>query len=523
MMDPRDEIDLQAWLSLDDETCLIRAGLPAPPIVCMATYNFDDTRTGFYGAGELERPLAEALADERRLIVGHNIAYDMACSLEWYPELRLLIERAYQQNRILDTMLAQRIVEIETGDKRGKLALDQLCSRYGLFVEKHAVDAEENKLRLGFGKFLGRPAAEIPQDYTDYAVGDPKVTLKLFERILSRGLVKRRDLGKMARADLGLKLISAEGLMCDPERVAALQAQTVERRQILTAELLNAGLVRFERRSPEPIKNIAAIRQRVAEAFELPHRRETEWNKSKTKAKKDQTIYTGSDAFFEDLQNQGLLTESGNISTGRLVLEESGDPLLAALAEFNEWGAVWNKDLPIFRAAIDVPFHTRFGFAATTRTTSSGPNIQNFRKKAGIRECIFSPGHALVATDYSGLENATLAQVIAWTLGRKGPAEKYSSGFDDHSDVGRHMVAGIDRTPYETFIAMLESGDPDAKDYRNSSKPLNFGLPGYMTRASTVQSYARIGYGVNRPVEFWQAQIDLWYRTQHDKVAYLKD
>jgi hypothetical protein len=42
-----------------------------------------------------------------------------------------------------------------------------------------------------------------------------------------------------------------------------------------------------------------------------------------------------------------------------------------------------------------------------------------------------------------------------------------------------------------------------------------------MSKASTVQSYARIGYGVNRPVEFWQKMIDLWNATQHDQVAYL--
>ena len=56
---------------------------------------------------------------------------------------------------------------------------------------------------------------------------------------------------------------------------------------------------------------------------------------------------------------------------------------------------------------------------------------------------------------------------------------------------------------------------------RSAAKPLNFGLPGFMQKASTVQSYARIGYGVNLPVARWQELIDLWYATQHDQVAYL--
>lgn len=531
--DPRDIIDLERCVSLDSESCLIRPGLPAPPTVCAAWFfpgRADEI--DLLGHHEISRPLAALLADSRWLIVGHNVAYDFACFLEWYPELRELIFAAYDSDRVLDTMLAQRIVEIETGDKRGKLALDMLCARYGLHVDKHGTDEEDREVRLGFGKFLGMSGRDIPEPYRGYALGDPIVTGKLFERIMSRGLVKRRDLAKLARADLGLKLTSAEGLMCDPERVATLEAQTVERRGLLTQELLKEGLVRFERSKPEPVRNTAAIKQRVAEAFELPFARKVECSKPtkmypEGRVTKDQTVWTGSQAFLEDLQTQGLITENGNISTGRLVLEESGDPILAALAEFNEWGAVWNKDLPIFRSATTVPFHTRFGFAATTRTTSSGPNIQNFRKKAGIRECIFAPeGGALVATDYSGLENATLAQVIAWVLGRKAQADKYSSGFDDHADVGRHMWNGIDGVAYETFIEWLDEKHPNfkkAKEYRNSSKPLNFGLPGYMTRPSTVQSYARIGYGVNKPVEFWASMIDLWYRTQLDKVAYLKD
>ncbi len=535
MSDPRDEIDLRACTALDSETCLIRSGLPAPPVVCLSTWAGQDAAPTLFGAHELFRPLAELLSDERRLIIAHNGAYDFACFAEWYPELRPLIFKAYEANRILDTMLSQRIVEIETGDKRGKLALDQLCKRYGLHVEKDGRAATEDGdteegdvIRLSFGQFWGLPAAEIPTEFGAYAMGDPVVTLKLFERIMSRGLVKRRDLGKFGRSDLALKLISAEGLMCDPARVSALEAQAAARRELLGGELLREGLLYTDRKGEH--RHIAAIRQRVAEAFELPFARNVERSKPtkrypEGRVLKDQTLYGGSDAFLEDLQTQGLITDSGNISTGRLVLEESGDPILAALAEFNEWGAVWNKDLPIFRAAIDVPFHTRFGFAATTRTTSSGPNTQNFRKKEGIRECIYYPDGALVATDYSGLENATLAQVIAWTLGRKAPAEKYSSGWDDHADVAQHILG----CSYDEVLFRLSDKCKDAalqkeaKEARGAAKPLNFGLPGYMRRPSTVQSYARIGYKTNRPVEFWARMIDLWYDTQHDKVAYLKE
>jgi hypothetical protein len=405
-------------------------------------------------------------------------------------------------------MLAQRLVEIETGDKRGKLSLDMLCLRYGLHVEKHETEADGREVRLSYGRYLGRPLSEYTPKAIAYALGDPIVTWRLFERILSRGLVSRKALAKMCRTDLALKLVATFGLKTDPERVWALEQQARARIQDLQGIMLENGFMRWERGKDQPVRTMAAIKRAVAAAYNVPV--------------DEKGLYAGEPDEVEGLQAQGILTDGGKtgrigMSTSKLVLEESGDPLLISLAEAGEWGAVWNKDLKLFRYATEIPFHTRFGFAATTRTTSGGPNIQNFRKKEGIRECIVARLGALVSTDYTGLENATLAQVIAWALGRRTMADKISAGWDFHCEVGADML-GI---TYDEMKARLKAGDKLAKMNRSAAKPLNFGLPGFMTKASTVQSYARIGYGVNLPVSRWQELIDLWYATQHDQVAYL--
>ena len=525
------DIPLEACVAFDFETCLIRPGLTAPPIVCMTVARGEHAE--FLPTADVGRRLAELLADERALILGHNVAYDFSCALEWYPHLREAIYAAYDADRVLDTLLCQRLIEIETGDMRGKLALDQLCQRYGLHHEsKGAIDDETgNAVRLSYGRYLGAPLEAYPPEFVTYAIDDARLTLKLFGRMLQRGLVARRDLAMLCRDDLALKLVAAEGLITDAERVELLEQATIERRGVLQSELLKAGALRLKREKgvEKATKTVSAVQRRVAEAFELPYRVE-----QKTPKHQPQIIYTGDDE--QALRDRGLITEAGRISTARLVLEESGDPVLAALAEYGEWQAVWNKDLPAFRfsASTGRPLHTRFGFAATTRTTSGGGvggvrfNQQNQRKTVGLRECFVAPdGGAFVATDFSGLENATLAQVIAWNLGRRTLCERYSAGFDEHSDVGRHMIAGVDRTTLEAFLAMRKSDDAAiaarADECRSAAKPLNFGLPGYMTRPETVQSYARIGYGVNRPVEFWREMIDLWYATQTDKVAYLRE
>lgn len=525
MPGPKRDIDLSACISFDLETCLIRPGLTAPPIVC-ATFARLGGQPSFAPTSDVHRALAEMLADGRLLIVGHNVAYDFACILEWCPDLRSAVYAAYDADRVLDTMLCQRLIEIETGDMRGKLALDLLCARYGLHHStKQAVDAQTGEaVRLSYGRYLGAELKAYPPNFVAYACDDAVLTLKLFERMIGRGLVARADLADLGRSDLALKLVAAEGLLTDPERVKILESVAAERRAELQTELLSAGLLRTKRAGAIS-KTVSAVQRAVAAAFDLPI-----CVLQKSAKHQPQIVYSGDDG--EALAERGLLTDTGRIGTGRLVLEESGDPLLAALAEYGEWQAVWNKDLPAFRFSAESgsPLHTRFGFAATTRTTSGGGvggvkfNQQNQRKTQGLRECFVAPdGGAFVATDFAGLENATLAQVIAWELGRKTLCQRYSEGFDDHSDVGRHMIAGVGKTSYEAFLELLAAKNKQAKECRSAAKPLNFGLPGYMTRPETVMSYARIGYGVDRPVEFWRSMIDLWYETQDDKVAYLRE
>ena len=518
----KNDIQIQDCVGVDSETCLIRPGLGAPPVVCTAFY-YPESGAKLLNTQDQWAELL-ALFEGSRLLVLHNGAYDVCCWLEWCPtdlrgRFRRAVFAAYDSDRVLDTMLAQRLVEIETGDKRGKLALDQLCSRYGLFVSKEEREDDGREVRLSYGRYLNKPLSAYTPKAVAYALGDPVVTWKLFERILTRGLVSRKALAKMARTDLALKLTATFGLKTDPERVAKLEVQARERISTLQDIMLENGFMRWERGKEQPVRNMATIKRAVAAAYEIPVN--------------EKGAYVGDPDSVETLQSQGLLTDGGksgvvNMSTARLVLEESGDPLLMSLAEAGEWLAVWNKDLKLFRYATEIPFHTRFGFAATTRTTSGGPNIQNFRKKEGIRECIVARLGALVSTDYTGLENGTLAQVIAWTLGRKTMADKISQGWDFHSEVGAYML-GISYEEMRARLAEDANGKPLApldvyklaKKNRSAAKPLNFGLPGFMQKASTVQSYARIGYGVDLPVARWQELIDLWYATQHDQVAYL--
>lgn len=513
-------INFRNVICLDLETCLIRPRLQSPPVVVCSIYH-PTTGSKLYGTWELERPVAEWLANPSIIIVGHNIAYDMLCLFEWYPRLRPLIRAAYEADRIVDTGLCQRIVEISTGDLRGQLALDKLCARYGLHVEKHDVDEDGEEVRTGFGKFWGLSAAELPPEHARYAMLDTSECWRLFERIWNKGWATRKDLCKLARTDFCLKAISAFGLRADPEITDKLEAEARATIAKLSNLAIEKGFMRREKNKPEPVRTMRAYQEAVAKAFKIPTKCGEGRNRNKLYPDVDKEQ-------LKALTTMGLVTDTGAVSTGKDVLKESHDPILIMLADLQEWLAVVNKDVPIFRDGV---FHTRFGYANTLRTTSSRPNIQNFRRKAGVRECIRAFWGAFVASDYVGLENGTLAQCIVNYTGRRGMADKISSGWDFHCEVGA-LIMGLPHTKegYDTFVARLAAeeanGDlaDEARVYklaRGAAKPANFGLPGYMSNPSTFMSYARISYGVKMTLERAEHIMNLWWTTQHDQMAYL--
>lgn len=458
-----------------------------------------------YGTWELERIVAEWL-DSDVCIVGHNIAYDMACLFEWYPALRYKIKKAYEANRILDTGLLWRLIEIVKGDMRGGLALDRLCQMVGLqHQSKHSTDEDGEEIRLGFGKAWGTDLSQLTPEEVSYCQDDVVLCWKLFERVWNLSYITQEDLGKLCRTDLCLKMISGFGLRADPAIVAKLRAEAEEIIDRLCEIAISQGFMRREKNKPHPVKTKRAYQEAIALAFGMECHLGEGRNRN--------VLYPNDPERYEAM---GLVTATGAVSTSKTVLSESGDEALIQLSDLGEWSAVLKKDVKLFEQGI---FHTRFGFANTLRTTSSRPNIQNFRKKAGVRECIRPLWGCFVASDYVGLENGTLAELIVRYTGRRGMADKISAGWDFHCEVGAQILGiSYEEMKYRCSEAV---NDPIALEARGAAKPLNFGLPGNMRKPLTFQSYARIGYGVKLSLEKAEALMQAWWATMHDQMAYL--
>lgn len=495
-------------ICLDLETCLIRPGLQAPPVSVCSIFA-PDRGAQLFGTWQLEEQVAYWLGQPDVTIIGHNIAYDMCCLFEWYPRLRKLIRKAYEANRILDTGLLWRIIEISKGDMRGGLALDRLCQMVGLeHQSKHSVDEDGEEIRLGFGKHWGTDLSQLTPAEVSYCQDDVVLCWKLFERIWNMGWANVEDLGKLARTDFCLKTISAFGLRCDQSIVEKLEREAQEMIEILTLKAVELGFMRYDKGKPNAIKTKKAYQSGVADAFKIPTKCGEGRNRN--------TLYPDVDKDrLKVLVALGLVTDTGAVSTSKSVLRASGEAKLIMLADLNEWLAVRNKDLPIFKQGV---FHSRFGFANTLRTTSSKPNIQNFRKKAGVRECIAALWGCFVASDYVGLENGTLAQLVLKYTGRRTMADKISLGHDFHCEVGAHIL----KISYEEMVRRVEAGDPVAKKARGAAKPANFGLAGNMRNPTTFKLYAEVGYGVKMTLAEAEAVMQLWWDTQHDQMAYLQ-
>lgn len=493
--------------ALDFETICFAPGMMAPPVVCASTYHPQDGLR-LWATDQLEE-LLDRLLEQGEPILGHGFAYDACCWLEWFPKQKARLWQAYEKDLIKDSIDTERIIEIGTGI-RGKLALDELARRYGIEVRKSCV-------RTDFGQYYGRPISEYTAEHVRYMGGDAAELWSLYKRQRSRGLVSDKDLGELVRSSLWLRLCSNYGIRTDPTRVHALEQSTQELVNELTEAAQEWGGMQTTRTAKQIrenawfSRNMKQIKALVAAAYgERGVPRTDGWGD----AKRDGTLEAKilKDALF-------------GISTSREVLEESGDPRLEMIAELAELLAVRNKDVKMLMAGCDAPIHTRFGYAATTRTTSSGPNLQNFRRKAGIRECLLPrPGCCFIETDYPSLELFTLAQVCSWKLGRRDLVDNMNHGRDYHAVIGASILG----TTYEDVIKRMKT-DPDVKAARDCGKYGNYGLCGYMTDPETFAFYVNHGSRTEDNPKGLQWSTDkaadvmkLWRKNAKDPVAFLR-
>lgn len=523
-----------AW---DTETALFRAGRMAPELSCVTWQSAvpHDDRLGEPGiadSSQAYRLLRDWLEAPDRL-VGHNVAFDVAVTGAAFPDLVPLWFKAYDADRVTDTMLRQKLLDIAAGQYRGYMGPDQKWIKrdYSLFAitKRHTGRAlQKDGWRMMYGEFIGVPLdrwvehAKTVQDKYRPTLADLEAKLKAWEDWQAERARARRakrfpdptlmaseftekaelaDLREMISSDPGqcilypledaratldcylaqevhagwladqfrqarkalwLHLASCWGLRTDAEGVDRLREETETLRDEAKAVLVAAGLVRED--GTRDLKAAANYMRLVCERDGRPVR----------------------------------MTDAGNVSLDADACEATGDSVLEAYAEYVTLGTILAKDVPALASGTVFPIHTHFDLADSGRTTSSGPNVQNWARaregRQDIRKC-FVPrrGFVFAQADYDQLELRTLAQVCISLFGHSRLAEVLNAGVDPHTA----LAADILGIPLET--AERRRKDKTDKEFdaaRQTAKVANFGLPGGLGPRKLVK-FAKATYGVD--------------------------
>ena len=411
-------------LAFDTETFLIEPGNLAPDLVCVS-YAGPDLNARLEHAidgSPTFRAAADAALWGNTPLIGANVAYDMGVMLAHDPALSDRIWTLYDKGLVRDVIIRQKMIDIAMGcyrgfrrDDSGKTyqigySLADLTKRHlGLELSKGA-----DTWRLRYSELYEVPLCEWPADARQYAEDDAVATMAVYQAQEAEAAPLLLDEPARCRTAWMLHLMSCYGIKTDPGAVAAFVQTTEKHSEEIKGVLVNWGLVRSS--GTRDTKAAKALMMSVCQAKSLPIAE----------------------------------TDSGDVSLDDAACKATGDPVLAAYADYSSLAKVVSTDLPILLKGVDKPIQTRFEpLLETGRTSSSKPNIQNIKRLAGMRECFRPrPGHVYVDADYGMLELCTFAQTCLWWFGRSRMAEVLNS--EDENDphlafaaqILRHLVQG---------------------------------------------------------------------------------
>ncbi len=532
---------MSSVVAIDTETALIRPALLAPPMVCL-TYQEQGRNAQILHHDDARALLFAKLSDGASIFCGHNIAYDFAVICERYPDLREPVFAAYEADRVTDTGIRQKLLDIASGTYRGRVDSKGrwIPNNYSLEdLAKRCADMrlQKDAWRLSYVEFIDTPlrlwperAREVqakaafrlaeleatphageddkhikkeieglremvegdPSRCTEYPLEDARATLAVYEAQEKHSKFLA-DQFRQTRAAFWLHLSSAWGLRTDAVGVEVLRSETQAAYDALLDGLVQAGLVR-----PDGSRDTKAAAERMVQVCteeHLPLRR---------------TATHGSKPECDDPLAVCHICLDGDACNA------SGDHLLREYAELSTLKKVLTNDVEALSKGIEYPVHTRYGLAESGRTTSSGPNIQNLRRKAGIREAFVPrPGKVFAQADYPQLELYCLAQCCVSWIGESRLADALNAGLDPHLA----MAANIVGISYEDAAARLEGGDEVIDNARQTAKVANFGFPGGLG-IEKLRMFAKKTYEVDLTFDRAKQLKDQWYATWPEMPHY---
>lgn len=372
-------------------------------------------------------------------LVGHNIAYDLACLAAHAPdplEMLQIIFEALGRDAVADTMLIQKLLDISQGRLRGySSGTDGHFTKFAYYLsdvyKRHTGKdlPKPQDVRTSFGDFYDMPLEAWPQQYKDYALGDPHATLEAYEAQMEKakdtpGVLD--DAPRQVRAAFALHLCEVWGIRTDADGIEIMRAAAQAEKDIHAETLRRAGLLR-----ENGTRNLVAAQDHMKNVFPA-----------------------------------GPVTDKGNTQLDEAACLASGDPVMLAWCKFVKANNVLTRDVKALEQGTALPIHTRFDtLLETGRISSASPNITNVRREGGAREC-FVPraGHLFAACDYDKAELHALAEICVSLFGHSSLADELNAGVDPHLAFAANMIGLSYRE------ALTRKHEPEIKKARQRAK-----------------------------------------------------
>jgi DNA adenine methylase len=485
------------YLALDTETELIPADPGAPPPRLALASASSGTVHCLIHPDDLGRFL-RTHADLR--YVHHNCAFDFwvvhqHLTARGDQEALALWWQAADEGRLHDTMLLDALVRLARNDDYPKPRdLGTVAREWaGLDVNK------DDPFRLRYAELIGADWSAVDEGFFSYAVLDAIAThavhARLREEAARLAIRHARDTWPDAGQRFGpltetvqvkkaiaLAAVERNGLRVDLGRVRRGDAD-------LTARLGAA---------------VAAARRECPDLFPLDKAGELVATPKGGVKKSNKALYARLTTVKEEIEAHNPITlrvpttKTGQIQTTADFWDEYKDlhPFVAAWRDVEDAAKLRQFFVKLQSGHVHPRYTT---LVRTGRTSCSSPNVQQVPREGPLRGAfVATPGHLLLAVDYSFIELRTLAAVCLRRYGHSALADVIKAGADPHAHTAALML-GLDPADFLAWKDDPERAD-DFKKARQAAKPINFGVPGSMGAASLAR-YARRSYGVKVPVE----------------------
>jgi len=455
------------FYAADTETKLIDRGEDiAPPLVCL-TYCDESMNPRILHWKDAE-DFAAHVYEQCESTWAHG-TFDHWVLIRAFPRLKPLVWRAFDEGRIHDVQLRQRLIDLACGQLSGFRASEDekikysysLAALYERLGFGH-LDKSGDTYRLRYGELIDTPLSEWPAAAIDYALFDAVATFKVHQAqeqwadVLGDG--PRQARYSFARRKMTIRGIHTDGETCR-QYLGEVEDEINKARALLVEHGLIRGSYQFDnpsKRTPpskigtRDVKRAAERMKRVCEAHGINPK----------------------------------LTATRNICLDKEATRDCGDHVLQAYSLYTSADLTLSKvkmlqegskGLPLQCDIVDLLENGRCS-TRIPKLPVVGVQMQNLPKVGRMRNCFVPrPGYAFIEIDFNMHELVTVAQCQLWLGASHKLADALNDGRDVHCDVGC-LLMGV---PYEEMLANKKRLPYSLQ--RDQSKEVNFGGWGVMS------------------------------------------